>query len=217
MSTKPKIAVIYYSSTGHAYMVAQEVAEGAREAGAEVRLRRVRELAPDAAIDSNPLWRKHLEETRDVPLATLEDLDWADGYVLGSGTRYGSVSAQLKQFIDSAGPLWLQGKLANKAVAVFTGAANAHGGQETTIQTIYTTMQHWGAIIVPPGYTDPSQYASGGNPYGLSYTANRENPSVSDEVRVSARYLGGRVARFASVLAENRERLAAPAPVAGRT
>ncbi len=210
MATNAKIAVIYYSATGHAHIVANEVAAGAKQAGAEVRIRRVRELAPDEAIDTNPRWRAHIDATKDVAIATLEDLEWADGFVFGSGTRYGAVSAQLKQFLDTAGPLWMQGKLANKAVAAFTGAANAHGGQESTLLTIYNIMYHWGAVIVPPGYTDPSQYASGGNPYGLSYTANREETKIPQEVLDSARYLGARVARFAAVLAQNKERLTAP-------
>ena len=205
-----KIAIIYYSATGHAHLVANAVAEGAKAAGAEVRVRRVRELAPDEAIDSNPLWRKHVEATKDVPIATLDDLEWADGYVFGTGTRYGVVSAQLKQFLDTAGPLWVQGKLSNKAVSAFTGAGNTHGGQETTILTLYNVMHHWGAVVVPPGYTDPSQYASGGNPYGLSYTADQKETKVPQEILTSARYLGGRVARFASVLAANRDKLTVP-------
>lgn len=209
MADKTNVAVIYYSSTGHAYMVARAVAEGAEGAGAEVRVRKVHELAPQAAIDTNPRWKAHLEQTKDVAEATLDDLEWADGYVFGTGTRYGSASSQLKQFIDGASSLWMEGKLANKAVAAFTGAMNAHGGQETTLLTIYNSMYHWGAIIVPPGYTDPSQNASGGNPYGLSYTADMEETKVAPEVLESARYLGGRIARFAKVLADNRAQLTA--------
>lgn len=180
--------------------------EGARAAGAETRLRKVRELAPDEAIATNERWGQHIQATQHVEEATLDDLEWADGYLFGTPTRYGSVSAQLKQFIDTTGPLWFQGKLANKAVAAFTGAGNPHGGQETTLITIYNSMYHWGSIIVPPGYTDPLLYAAGGNPYGVSYSTPQDGV-IPEPVLVAARYLGGRVARFAAVLRENREKL----------
>jgi len=201
-----KIAVIYYSTYGNTYQVAQAVEEGARQAGAETRLRKVRELAPDEAVATQAGWQAHVQATQHIPEATLDDLDWADGYLFGSPTRYGAMTAQLKQFFDTSGPLWAQGKLSNKAVAAFTGAGNAHGGQETTIQTIYNVMQHWGAVIVPPGYTDPIVYAAGGNPYGVSFTQPQDG-KVPEEVLAAARYMGGRVARFAEVIASNRDKL----------
>src|SRR5689334_22326212 len=102
-----RIAVIYYSATGNVHALAESVAKGARQAGAEVRLRRVRELAPDHAIDANPAWRAHHDVTKhQVEFATLDDLEWADGYAFGTPTRYGNVSAQLKQFLDERGGLW---------------------------------------------------------------------------------------------------------------
>jgi NAD(P)H dehydrogenase (quinone) len=201
-----KVAIIYYSATGNTYRVARAVEEGARSAGAETRLRRVHELAPPEVIAGNPAWKAHREETASIPEASLEDLEWADGFVFGAPTRYGVMAAALKFFFDGSGALWGQGKLANKAVAAFSGAANPHGGQETTIMTIYNVMHHWGAILVPPGYTDQSVYAAGGNPYGVSFTANRE-AKQPDEVLAAARHLGARVARVAAVLAENRQRL----------
>lgn len=197
-----RVAVIYYSATGHTYQVARAVDEGARAAGAETRLRRVREIAPAEVVAQNPAWKAHLDATADVPLATLEDLDWADGFVFGTPTRYGAVAAPLKAFLDSSGPLWGQGKLANKAAAAFTGAANPHGGQETTLLTVYNVMYHWGAIIVPPGYTDKTVYAAGGNPYGVSFTASRDGSGVPTEVLAAARYLGERVARVSAALSE---------------
>ncbi len=210
-----KIAIIYYSSTGNTYKVAQAVEQGAREAGAETRVRKVRELAPEEAIATNAGWQLHRMETMNVPEATLDDLEWADGFVFGSPTRFGNISAQMKQFLDTTGPLWAQGKLSNKAVAAFTGAGNAHGGQETTLLTLYNIMYHWGAVIVPPGYTDPILYAAGGNPYGVSFTADWQGGALPDEVLAAARYLGGRVARFATVIAENRDRLV-PTPQEAR-
>ena len=201
-----KVLVAYYSMTGNTFRVAQAVEEGARGAGAETRLRKVKELLPQEALAGNAGWQKYAAASTDVAEASLADLEWADGYVFGSPTRYGALSAQLKAFFDSSGPLWGQGKLANKAAAAFTGAMNPHGGQETTLMTIYNVMYHWGAVIVPPGYTDQSLYAAGGNPYGISFNASRDaNPS--QEVLAAARYMGGRVARFAAVLAEGSGRL----------
>jgi NAD(P)H dehydrogenase (quinone) len=198
-----RVAVIYYSATGNTYRVAQAMEEGARQAGAETRLRRVPEIAPEAAIAANPAWQAHREATSGVAEASHDDLTWADAYAFGAPTRYGALAAPLKAFFDGTGPLWGQGKLANKAVTAFTGAANPHGGQETTLITIYNTMYHWGAIIVPPGYTDRSLYAAGGNPYGVSFTASQDgNPPA--EVLAAARYMGGRLARVADALARLR-------------
>ncbi len=163
-----KLAIIYYSSTGTNYQMVKAAEEAATAAGAEVRLRKVKELAPDAAIDSNPAWRAHLEATEDVPEAALDDLEWADAYLFSVPTRFGNVPAQFKQFIDTTGGLWFQGKLANKAVSAFTSAQNPHGGQESTLLAMYNTFHHWGSIIVSPGYTDQVLFGAGGNPYGTS-------------------------------------------------
>src|SRR4051812_32559767 len=155
-----KVAVIYYSATGNVHALAEAIAEGAAEGGAEVRLRRVAELAPDAAIDANPGWRAHTDATTHVEIAAHEDLIWADAYAFGSPTRYGNIAAQLKQFIDTTGGLWAAGRLANKAATAFTSAANAQGGNESTLLALYNTFYHWGTFIVPPGYTDPSIHAA---------------------------------------------------------
>lgn len=142
----------------------------AKAAGADVRLLKVKELAPESAIDENEKWAQHIKDTKDVPEATLQDLEWADAIVLGSPTRYGLPSAQLKQFIDQTGPLWSQGKLVDKIASSFTTTATEHGGQESTILAINNTFYHWGCIIVSPGYTHESQFDSG-NPYGASFTS----------------------------------------------
>lgn len=145
-----KIAVIYYSSTGNVHQLAQAVAEGAEKAGAEVRLRRAPELAPDAAIDSNPAWREHVEATKDIEVATHDDLTWADAYAFGTPTRFGNVAAQLKQFIDGTGGLWAQGAFIDKPATAFVSAANVHGGNESTLLALYNTLHHWGSLIVSP-------------------------------------------------------------------
>ena len=166
-----KVAIIYYSATGSVYALAKAAAEAAEKAGAEVRLRKVHELAPKEAIESNEGWSKHALLTENEPEASLDDLEWADVVLLGSPTRYGLPTAQLKQFIDTTGPLWGQGKLVNKVASSFTSAGTAHGGQETTITAINNTFYHWGAIIVPPAYADPIQFQAG-NPYGTSHVSN---------------------------------------------
>lgn len=190
-----KVAVIYYSSTGNTYQMAEAVAAGAKEAGAEVRLRKVKELAPEAAINSNPGWKAHYEQTKDLPEAALDDLEWADAIILGTPTRFGVMASQLKQFIDLTGGLWFQGKLANKVAAGFATASNAHGGQEATILSLYHTFYHWGAIVAAPGYTDQVMFAAGGNPYGASATGTEKG--VSEGELSGARYMGKRVATVA--------------------
>jgi len=194
----PNVAVIYYSSTGTNAAVAQAVAEGAKAAGAEVRVRLVAETAPDAAIDSNTKWRAFVDAQKDQPKASLDDLDWADAIVFGTPTRFGNMAAQLKQFIDTAGGLWFQGKLANKVYAGFTSAMNAHGGQESTLLSLFTSIYHFGGFIVTPGYTDPSVFASGGNPYGVSVTTGPEGKGPTEQDVAHAHYLGKRVAEIAA-------------------
>ncbi|MET8121547.1 NAD(P)H:quinone oxidoreductase [Micromonospora sp. NPDC005189] len=189
-----KVAVFYYSSTGTVHALAEAVAEGATSAGAEVRLRRAAELAPADAIDQNPQWRQHLDATSSVPVAQLDDLAWADAYAFGTPTRFGTPAAQLKQFIDQAGGLWREGVLADKPVTAFTSAYNRHGGSEATILALGNVFYHWGALIVPPGFTDATVYAAGGNPYGtVSTGGNGADAAALD----AARYQGQRLANFA--------------------
>ncbi|HZG75074.1 MAG TPA: NAD(P)H:quinone oxidoreductase [Paenibacillus sp.] len=174
------LAVIYYSSTGTNYTLAQWAAEGAREAGAEAKVVKVPELAPSAVVQSNPAWAAHLEETKHVPEVALSDIEWADAIIFSVPTRFGGLPAQMKQFLDTTGGLWFHGKTANKVVSAMTSAQNAHGGQEATILSLYTTMFHWGAIVAAPGYTDGSVFAAGGNPYGTSVTVDQSNQMVGD-------------------------------------
>jgi len=193
-------SVIYYSATGTTYQMALAAAEAAEKAGAEVRLRKVRELAPDEAVASNDGWAAHQLATQDVPEASLEDLDWADAVIFGTPTRFGNVSAQLKQYIDTAGPLWAQGKLQDKAAAAFTGAGNLHGGQESTLLALSNVFYHWGSVIVPVGYTDKAIAAAGGNPYGVSFSDGR-GKGLPEEKLAAARFQGARVTRIAAALA----------------
>ena len=170
MSVKPavKLAVIYYSSTGTIDTMARRAAATAEKAGAEIRLRHVGELAPDEVVDSMPEWREHLDAVADEPRATPDDIVWADAVLFGSPTRFGNVASQLKQYLDTLGPQWGEGKLADKVYAGFTAAKTHHGGQETTLLALYNTIYHFGGILVPPGYTDPVKFEDG-NPYGVSH------------------------------------------------
>ncbi|MET3696438.1 NAD(P)H dehydrogenase (quinone) [Bacillus oleivorans] len=174
------LAIIYYSSTGTNYQMAQWAELGGKDAGAEVKVLKVKELAPEAAIASNPAWKNHYDETKNVPEATPDDLDWADAIIFSCPTRFGNVPSQMKQFLDLTGGLWAQGKLANKVVSAMTSATNYHGGHEQTINALYTTMMHWGAIIAAPGYTDPVIFGAGGNPYGTSVTVDQEGKMLED-------------------------------------
>jgi NAD(P)H dehydrogenase (quinone) len=200
-----RVAVIYYSSTGHVHQLAKALAEGAESAGAEVRLRLVPELAPPEVIETNPEWARFRREVAaDVPEASIDDLDWAEGYAFGTPTRFGNPSAQLKQFIDQAGPLWSKGALSNKAATSFTSAMNSHGGSESTILALNNVFYHWGAVIVSPGFTDQRLFASGGNPYGTTWTSGAEVGDIDDSTRVSARIQGERLAIFADRVCAGR-------------
>jgi NAD(P)H dehydrogenase (quinone) len=200
-----KIAVVYYSATGNVHSLAQTLAEGAEKEGAEVRLRRVAELAPDEAIDSNPAWRAHVEATAGVPVATHDDLRWADAYAFGSPTRFGNIAAQLKQFLDTCGPLWASGEITGRVATGFTSAANVHGGNEATLLALYHTLFHWGAVVVTPGYLDQSVFDAFGNPYGTAHPSNNGQPS--EQTLAAARFQGRRLAQVTQQLLEGRRRL----------
>src|SRR5699024_3222915 len=132
-----KLAVVYYSKSGNNYKLAKWAEEAAKEVGAEVRVVKAQELAPQAVIEGDPTWKAHIEETKDVPVATTEDLDWADAILFSVPTRFGNMPSQMKQFLDIQGGLWAQGKTINKVVSAMASASNPHGGQEATILSLY--------------------------------------------------------------------------------
>jgi NAD(P)H dehydrogenase (quinone) len=191
------VAVIYYSATGNVHALAQAVAEGAAQGGAQVRLRRVADSAPAQ------------DPTADVAVATIDDVRWADALAFGTPARFGNVSAPLKQFLESVGPLWAAGELSNKAATGFTSANNVHGGHESTLLALHNTLYHWGAIVVAPGYTDPVVSQAGGNPYGTSHASVGGPPD--GDVLAAARYQGRRLAAIAALIAGGmrEERVAA--------
>ena len=175
-----KLAVIFYSMGGTNYQMAKWAEEGAKAAGAEVRVLKVQELAPESVIAGNEGWKATVEATKDVPVATSEDLEWADAIIFSVPTRFGAMPSQMKQFLDIQGGLWANGKTVNKVVSAMTSAQNPHGGQEATLLSLYTSMMHWGAIIATPGYTDPVLFGAGGNPYGTSVTVGQDGKMVED-------------------------------------
>ncbi|GGO77529.1 NAD(P)H:quinone oxidoreductase [Nonomuraea cavernae] len=191
------VAIIYYSATGTVHALARAAAEGAEKAGAQVRLRKVAELAPPAAINAKPAWAQHLQDTADVAEAGLDDLDWADVVLFGTPTRFGNPASQLRAFIETTGGLWARGRLADKVYSAFTASNTAHGGQESTLLALGNTFYHWGGIIVPPGYTDPVQFKSG-NPYGTSHVVGDGPPN--DVSLEAARYQARRAVDTAAAL-----------------
>lgn len=195
------VAVIYYSSTGNVHQLAESAAKSAEKAGAEVRLRKVAELAPESAIASNGDWASHVAATADVAEATLADLEWADAVLFGTPTRFGLPAAQLKQFLDQTGGLWFQGKLVNKVVSSFTSTSTTHGGQESTILALNNTFYHWGAIIVPTGFADPVQFeAVNGNPYGTSSISGNQAANVDPGNLSAIEYQARRVTEITTAL-----------------
>lgn len=147
-------------------------------------------------IEGNPAWKAHLEATEHVPEVTLEDLEWADAIIFSVPTRYGNMPSQMKQFLDTTGGLWSKGKLVNKVVSAMTSAQNPHGGQESTILSLYTTMFHWGAIVAAPGYSDPVLFGAGGNPYGTSVSVD-QNGNMLEDVEAAVKYQAKRTITLA--------------------
>jgi NAD(P)H dehydrogenase (quinone) len=196
-----KVLVLYYSSYGHIETMAGAVADGARSAGAEVSVKRVPELVPEAVARSSGF---KLEQA--APLATVDELPGYDAIILGVPTRFGNMPAQMKHFLDQTGGLWFQGKLIGKVGAVFTSSATQHGGQESTILSTHTVLLHHGMVIAGLPYSfqgqmDNSQI-SGSSPYGASTIAGADGSRQPSENELAgARYQGAHVARIAAKLA----------------
>jgi len=191
-----KLSIVYYSAYGANYKMAKWAEEAAKEAGAEVRLLKVQELVPEEVINKNEGLKAVYEMTKDVPVASSDDLDWADAMIFSAGARFGNIPSQLKNFLDMQGGLWSQGKLANKVVSAMSSAQNLNGGQEGAVKAIYASMMHWGAIVVAPGYTDESAFAAGGNPYGTTATVS-EAGEIIDDVEAAVKHQAKRTVEVA--------------------
>ncbi|UCD58793.1 MAG: NAD(P)H:quinone oxidoreductase [Candidatus Hydrogenedentota bacterium] len=195
-----KILIVYYSMYGHTLQLARAVEEGARSVeGAEVILRRVQEFdIVDKIIDKDEFAGQAREQQRGIPVCTLDDLRQADGVVFGTPTRYGNMTAQMKQLIDSTGGLWAKGEMEGKPAGIFTSTASSHGGQETTPLTMMVPLLHLGMIIVGVPYSVPGMIHTdgrGGTPYGASTIAGMkgELQPTPEDLEI-ARALGCRVA-----------------------
>lgn len=202
-----RILVAYYSSYGHTHQLAGAVAEGVnRVGGAEAVLRRIPELEPAReAMSGQDAYVEAQRRQADIPEATLDDLRHADGYAFGTPTRYGNMTAQMKQYIDTTGPLWQEGALEDRPAGIFTSTATIHGGQESTILTSLVPLLHLGMVFVGTPYGQNQQIMTtdgiGGSPYGpatIAGTDGKRQP-VEEELQ-TARNLGSRIARIAAAM-----------------
>ena len=201
------ILIAFYSRDGAVEALAKAVAEGARNAGAEVRLRRVPDIVSADVMAKVPGWEERSKKMfAEYGAPTHADVEWADGSVFGTPTRFGNVSAELKAFIDSLGGLWFQGKLNGKAAGAFTSTAGPHGGNETTVVSLFIPMAHLGFIIVPSGYTHELIVQGHGTPYGASsVSGSTGNPPTENDLQV-AKHQGARVTQVAAALKAYRQK-----------
>jgi NAD(P)H dehydrogenase (quinone) len=196
-----RILIAFYSRTGSVEALANAMADGARAVGGEVRLRRAREVVGPEAMAAAPGWAENAARMNALYKAPSgDDADWADAIVFGTPTRFGSVSSELKAYIDTLGGLWFQGKLNGKAGSVFSSTSSVHGGNEATILSLFPPLSHLGLIIVPLGYGDPAMYKAG-TPYGATAIVNgRDKMAPTEDDLAVAAYQGRRVAQVADAL-----------------
>jgi NAD(P)H dehydrogenase (quinone) len=195
-----KVLIAFYSRGGVTEALAKAVAEGAVAEGAEVRLRRAREFVGEEVMKKAPGWlegAKRMNALYEAP--TEADAEWADGIVFGTPTRFGSMTAELKAYIDGLGGLWFQGKLIGKAGSAFASTSTLHGGNEMTITALYAPMAHLGLILVPTGYADPALFKAG-TPYGASSVSGTNGALPNADDLAVAHFQGKRVARVAAAL-----------------
>ncbi|WP_447649197.1 NAD(P)H:quinone oxidoreductase [Pseudomonas abietaniphila] len=194
------VLIVFYSRAGSTEILANAIAEGAIAEGAEVRLRRARELVSTEVMLQAPGWHDSAEAMNQRYEAPTEaDAEWADAIVFGTPTRFGSISSELKAYIDGLGGLWFAGKLNGKVGSVFGATSSKHGGNESTLLSIYAPMAHLGLIIVPLGYADPAMFKAG-TPYGATHISNHDTLMPNEDDQAVARFQGRRVASVASAL-----------------
>ena len=194
------ILIAFYSRDGSTEALAKSIAEGARAEGADVRMRRARDFVAEEIIQKVPGWAENRDRMqREYEAPTGADAEWADGIIFGSPTRFGNVTAELKAYIDSLGGLWSKGKLVGKAGSAFTSTSTMHGGNESTLITLYNPMAHLGLILVPLGYADPVLFRAG-TPYGASTVSGQNSAPPTEDEREVARFQGKRVTQVARAL-----------------
>lgn len=196
----PKILVLYHSAYGHIETMAQAVAEGARETGAQVDIKRVPETVPEDIART-----AHFKLDQAAPIATIAELADYDAIIIGAGTRFGRINSQMAAFLDQAGGLWARGALNGKVGGAFTSTATQHGGQETTLFNLITNMLHFGMVIVGLDYGFAGQMkldeVTGGSPYGATTIAGGDGSRQPSENELAgARYQGRKVAETAAKL-----------------
>lgn len=200
------VLIAFYSRNGSVEALANAAAEGARAQGAEVKLRRARELVGSSLMSTVAGWTENAERMNVKYEAPTEaDAEWADAILFGSPTRFGGVSSELKAYIETLGGLWFQGRLAGKAGGAFCATSALHGGNEATSLSLYGPMAHLGLIIVPLGYADPIMFKAG-TPYGASTVSYgvKVAPPAEEELEV-ARYQGRRIAQVGAALRSVRQ------------
>ncbi|MVA97320.1 NAD(P)H:quinone oxidoreductase [Nitratireductor sp. CAU 1489] len=195
-----KILVLYYSSWGHMEAMAKAAAEGARDAGVDVTVKRVPELVPEDVAKA-----AHYKLDQDAPIAEPSELADYDGIIFGISTRYGAMAAQMKNFLDQTGSLWAKGALIDKVASVMSSTATQHGGAEFALISAQVSLQHHGMIIVPLSYAYEGQSGNdvvrGGAPYGMTTTSNTDGSRMPSEQELEgARFQGKRVAELTARL-----------------
>lgn len=201
------VLIAFYSRYGNTRALAEGIAEGAREIeGVNIRMRRALDLAPEDVISHDERWLAARDEMeRLYPEPSNDDFEWADVIFLGSPTRYGNPSAEIKLVIDRTGPLWLAGKLVDKVCSIFTSTSTLHGGNESTILAMMHPMIHLGMIMVAPGYADPAMFAAG-TPYGASSVSGPNADELPTDADMAvARFIGKRATERALWLKKGRE------------
>lgn len=195
-----KVLVLYYSAYGHIEAMAKAIAEGARQTGATVDIKRVPELVPEQVAKAS-----HYKLDQAAPIAKVEDLEHYDAIIVGTGTRFGRMSSQMASFLDQAGGLWARGVLNGKVGGAFTSTATQHGGQEATLFSILTNLMHFGLITVGLPYSFQGQTrldeVTGGSPYGASTLAGGDGSRQPSENELAgARFQGAHIAQVAEKL-----------------
>ncbi|KFB09844.1 NAD(P)H:quinone oxidoreductase [Nitratireductor basaltis] len=195
-----KILVLYYSSWGHMEAMARSAAEGAREAGADVTIKRVPELVPQEVAE-----KAGYKLDQDAPVAEPLELADYDGFIFGVSTRFGMMASQIKNFLDQTGPLWAEGKLIDKPATVIASTATQHGGAEIALASTQLALQHHGMLIVPLSYAYQGQMGNdvvrGGAPYGMTTTSNSDGSRMPSEQELEgAKFQGERLARITAKL-----------------